>query len=115
MEPGSICHVDWHSVDFEQAKKFYGGLFGWTFQEWDEQYMLFHAPGNASGGFAKTDQIDYAKGAVVYMLVTDIEASRQKAIELGGTASPAMEIPGYGSISFLTDLEGNKLGIFQAK
>ncbi len=114
MEPNSVCHVDWHALDFDRVKKFYGELFGWTFQDWDPEYLMFNAPGNVSGGFVKTDKFDPAQGAVVYILVTDLEVSRQKVIELGGTASLAHEIPGHGQISLLTDTEGNNLGIFQS-
>ena len=52
---------------------------------------------------------------MVYIFVTDIEAYRQKAVELGGEASPVHEIPGHGCISYLTDLEGSIVGIFQPK
>ena len=33
---GRLVHFEIHVSDMERAKKFYGEVFGWTFQDWTE-------------------------------------------------------------------------------
>lgn len=33
---GRLIHFEIHVDDMERAKKFYGEVFGWSFQDWSE-------------------------------------------------------------------------------
>ena len=33
---GRLVHFEIHVDDMERAKKFYGEVFGWSFQDWTE-------------------------------------------------------------------------------
>ena len=33
---GKVVHFEIHVDDMERAKKFYGEVFGWSFQDWSE-------------------------------------------------------------------------------
>ncbi len=33
---GRLVHLEIHVDDMEQAKKFYGEVFGWSFQDWSD-------------------------------------------------------------------------------
>ena len=33
---GRLIHFEIHVDDMERAKKFYGEVFGWTFEDWSE-------------------------------------------------------------------------------
>ena len=45
----------------ERAKKFYGGLFGWTFEPVMPEYVLFTTgakKSNINGGFCKAEKVE---------------------------------------------------------
>lgn len=49
---GSFVHIDPPATDLARAKRFYGQVFGWKFQDMpDMNYTLFEAPMGPGGGF----------------------------------------------------------------
>jgi len=113
-----ICHVEIPSKDFEKAKKFYGGLFGWECQILAEMnYMMFKPQDGPGGGFDKSLEIAAKPTISIYIEVEDIEAAIKKAKGLGGKCLKGRtEIsPEYGYYAFLSDLEGNRIGIWGKK
>ena len=113
-----ICHFEIPSRDFDKAKKFYGGLFGWKFEELQGMdYLFFTPPDGIGGGFSKGADFVTKPGVLFYIEVEDIEASVNKAEGLGGTCKRGKtEIsPEYGYFAELIDLEGNMLGIWAKK
>ena len=113
-----VCHLEIPSKDFEKARKFYGDLFGWTFNEMKEwNYMMFKAPDGIGGGFDKSYDISSKPGIVFYIEVEDIEATIKKAESLGGKCiKPKTQIsPDYGYLAFLGDLDGNHIGLWSKK
>jgi len=114
MAKHAICHVEWDSTDFERTKRFYGGLFEWNFQPWGDEYLLFSVPGGIGGGFCKKPQVTPNPMPRIYVQVDAIEPYLQRASELGGgIAEPKTEIPQVGWWAFLTDPDGNMVGLFQ--
>jgi len=50
----------------------------------------------------------------VYVQVDNLQATLDKAAELGGkTLVPPTEIPGMGSFAWLTDIDGNVSGLWK--
>lgn len=45
-----IAYIEVPSEDVEASKKFYGSLFGWTFEDWGPDYAAFSNV-NIDGGF----------------------------------------------------------------
>ena len=116
MDKHGICHVEWASTDLKRTQKFYGGLFGWKFEPWGDEYVLFQAPGNIGGGFMKAKEVKPGQSPTVYILVDEIEPYLKKVKDLGGkVAVPKKEIPTYGWFAHLTDPDGNIVGLFQSK
>lgn len=110
-----ICHLEIPSADFEKARKFYGELFGWKFQEMPGvDYLLFTPPTGVGGGFSKGFEIVTKPGYLFHIEVEDIEAIIAKAKEMGGGCPKGKTqiTPEYGYYAILTDLEGNQLGIW---
>jgi len=105
----SDSKMTWFEVPAEnadRARTFYGGLFGWQFQAFDEtgDYQV-----TDEGAVSSSDR----KGLLLYFSTSDIVASVARVGELGGDASEPSGIPGVGRYSTCTDTEGNAFGLFQ--
>ena len=112
---GKIVHFEFVATDAERAKRFYGGLFGWTFKNANVPGMdYFLTEGSDPTGAVYADE-GGAKGApVIYFSTEEIDASIGKVRKLGGTAADKLPIPGQGWFSGCVDTEGNKFSLFQA-
>lgn len=114
MAKNTVCHVEWQVTSFDNAERFYGGLFGWKFTKWGEEYMLFEAESGPGGGFTVVKKIDAGQSPLVHIEVDEIEPYLSKATELGGkVAVPKTEIPQVGWFAVLNDIDGNVLGLYQ--
>jgi len=116
MEKHSICHIEWSSTNLEKTKEFLMGLFGWKFEPWGEDYLVFTPPEGTAGGIMKAKEVKPGASPVVYVEVDEIEPylSKSKALD-GGATVPKTEIPTLGWFAHLTDPDGNIVGLFQAK
>jgi predicted enzyme related to lactoylglutathione lyase len=113
-----ICHIEIPSKDFEKAKKFYGDVFGWECQPMLQmEYMTFKAPSGIGGGFEKRAEIAANPGISLYIEVEDIPATIDKVKKIGGKeVVPKKQIsPEYGYFAFVSDLEGNRIGLWAQK
>jgi predicted enzyme related to lactoylglutathione lyase len=124
---GRLVHFEIHVDDMERAKKFYGEVFGWTFEDYseyagmpyygavtgDNQQMGINGalmqrksappePNQALNGFACT------------MGVEDYDSTEAKILNLGGkVALPKYALPGMAWQGYYMDTEGNIFGVHQ--
>jgi predicted enzyme related to lactoylglutathione lyase len=116
MAHGEFNHIEIPYDDEERAKRFYGGVFGWTFSQVEgfDAYDLFTSgPGGLGGALGKRGE-SAGETTRNYILVDDIEAASAKVTELGGTITlPKSEIPGQGWYAAGTDSEGNPLSLYE--
>jgi uncharacterized protein len=124
---GRLVHFEIHVEDMERAKKFYGEVFGWTFEDYseyagmpyfgavtgDDQQMGINGalmqrqsappePDQALNGFACT------------MGVEDYDSTEAKILNLGGkVALPKYALPGMAWQGYYMDTEGNIFGVHQ--
>jgi predicted enzyme related to lactoylglutathione lyase len=114
---GDFCHVEIPIKDLSRAKKFYGELFGWQFQDVPEMnYTLYNTPGCVVGGgfFKPSDRMP--EKVINYITVTSIEQTSKKLSNFGGKSlGPKIEVPGHGSMMHITDSEGNLIALWQPK
>jgi len=114
MAKHTINHVQWSVTDMERAKAFYGGLFGWSFETWGDNYTTFKPPEGLEGGLMKVDQVKPGQSPYIYIEVEELEPYLERARELGGGVDvPKTEIPQIGWFAHLTDPDGNIVGLFQ--
>jgi uncharacterized protein len=115
MEKHSVCHIEYCVSDLKKAQAFYGGLFDtWKFEMWGDDYLMWTAPGDVGGGFAKVDKFTPAIAPLVYILVEEIEPYLPKVKQLGGTVvKEKTEIPQIGWYAEVTDPDGNQFGLFK--
>ena len=88
--PGRIAWFDLATTDLARSKAFYGQLFGWEFApvQGTDQAAEIVAGGTHIGTIRGADGALSVFNGVVYVQVTDIQASCKKARELGGTIPP---------------------------
>lgn len=68
-------HVEIPTTEFKKAKKFFGAVFGWTFQDIPGMdYVLFRAGSQPNGGFYKVKKMPKKGQVNVYIEVEDIDA-----------------------------------------
>ena len=117
MAHGEYNHIEIPYDDEERAKRFYSGVFGWTFSQMAgfDGYDLYTAgPGDLGGGLGKRGE---SAGTETrnYILVDSVEDAVAKVKELGGTIiTPKSEIAGMGWYAAGTDSEGNPIALYES-
>jgi uncharacterized protein len=108
---GKPVQVEFTVGDTKRATKFYGDLFGWQFQDYGgpTEYLMASSSEDSGVGVMPGD----AKEVRVYFDVDDVQASRQRVEELGGSAEDAMPVPNMGWFARCTDTEGIPFGLWQ--
>ncbi|HEY7488788.1 MAG TPA: VOC family protein [Streptosporangiaceae bacterium] len=102
----------------EAAERFYGELFGWSFEKDDTdpnmEYRMVTTPGaeRASGGIMSTGG-KFPNYATFYVVVEDVAATVAKAERLGAKALlPPTTTPAGLVFAQLHDPAGNQIGVF---
>ena len=103
---GEVVHYEISATDVERAKRFWEGVFGWSFgdsmmPEFD--YRMARVS-DESGAALMPGEPGHPN---VYLDVQDIEASIAKVRELGGEAADRQPVPTHGWFSACKDSEGN--------
>lgn len=108
------------TTDVEDAKRFYGEVFGWTSQDMDMgamgTYTIFKRAGDADvgGSMRIPEGVEAPPNWLVYIATEDVDATVGRAKELGGTAiQEGMDIENVGRLAVLKDLAGAVFGVFK--
>jgi hypothetical protein len=115
--PGRIAWFDISTTDLARSKVFYGKLFDWQFTpvQGTDLAVEIVAGGTAIGTLRVAEGKISAFNGVVYVQVTDIQASCKKATELGGTIPPGFPFnlsDGRGAIALVADPAGHPVGLY---
>lgn len=115
--PGRIAWFDLTTTNLAQSKDFYGKLFDWKFTavQGTDQAAEIVAGGTPIGTLRVAEGKITPFNGVVYVQVTDIQASCKKAKELGGTIPPGFpfNLPdGIGAIALVVDPAGHPVGLY---
>jgi predicted enzyme related to lactoylglutathione lyase len=103
-----IDYVELPAKQFAATKKFYAGVFGWTYQDWGEGYADTKDSGVGSGLNRE------APGAapLVVLYAVDLEGTRARIVAGGGTiVREIFEFPGGRRFHF-RDPAGNELAVW---
>jgi uncharacterized protein len=112
---GHMVHIEIPADDTGQAQAFWGGLFGWQFQDMgggQGTYLMTRV--SDESGAAITDMEGGKKGTRTYFDVDDINAGAAKVKELGGEADDPQPVPSMGWFSTCRDPHGNDFGLWQS-
>jgi hypothetical protein len=123
---GRVVHFEIHVDDIERAKKFYGEVFGWTYEDWTafagspywgvvsgkDERGIEGAIMQRNGESPKIGQS--VNAFVCTISVEDYDATEAKILENGGTiAMPKTALSGMAWQGYYIDTEGNIIGIHQ--
>ncbi|WP_394219558.1 VOC family protein [Halobacillus trueperi] len=124
---GRVVHFEVHVDDMERAKKFYGEVFDWKFEDWSE-YAGMPYFGVVTGGDdelgingalmqrqSAPPELNQAVNAYACTMgVEDYDAVEAKILEGGGkVALPKYALPGMAWQGYYLDPEGNIFGLHQ--
>ena len=112
-------HIDYvefpaQSADaFAAVKRFYKEVFGWSFQDWGDDYSDTKDSGTTSGFSAASDH--RPAGTLVVLFTSDLEAARERVIKAGGKiVKEIVSFPGGCRFEYV-DPAGNRLGVWSDK
>src|SRR3979490_2507515 len=112
---GEVVHYELIVKDADAAQAFWGGVFGWSFQNMgapDMDYRMAQVNDNAGAAIFAAD--DTKTHPNVYLNVENIDASVVKVRELGGKADDKMAVPTHGWFSACADPQGVEFHLWQA-
>jgi predicted enzyme related to lactoylglutathione lyase len=105
-----IDYVEFLTTNMDDTKRFYAGIFGWTFTDYGPDYASFN-DGRLSGGFAVAPGVR-AGGPLVVLYAVDLDALVPKVGDYGGRITrEAYEFPGGRRFHF-ADPSGNELAVW---
>jgi hypothetical protein len=104
-----VDYVEFSAQDLAVVKTFYEQAFGWTFQDWGDDYTAFSGAG-VDGGF-RGGETPSAGGALVILYAADLEDAERRVVAAGGVITERHEFPGGRRFQF-RDPAGNVLGVW---
>ena len=117
------CYFEIHADDCKRAQRFYGGVFGWSFEYYEaadiEYYRIqTNEPGAMMGGLLKrpgmVQPMQAPNAFVVTLLVPSLDATIEKSVAAGAiVALPKFAVKGMGWTAYMIDTEKNIFGLFQ--
>ncbi len=121
--PGTFCWVELMTRDVPAARAFYDKVVGWEMHDMemgmDQPYTILTPKGaeNGTGGIMPMAPEQPGPACwLAYVAVEDIDASTDKAVELGATiVVPATDIPDVGRFSIITDPCGATFAMYWSK
>jgi len=106
-----IDYVEIPVTDLPRARAFLEAMFGWSFQEWGDEYMSF-SDGRLDGGLRKSDVAAPATGILLVFYSDDLERDVERVTTLGGTISREIfSFPGGRRFHFI-DPTGTEFAIW---
>jgi len=120
---GVTCWIDTDQPDLDAALEFYGGLFGWTFDEATppdapQRYVIAQLTGRDAAAIAGPRAHSESGEAVwsTYVAVDDVDAATERLVSLGAAEvlAPVDAGPG-GRTATLTDPGGVEFRLWQAR
>lgn len=118
--PGRWATVDLLTDDVSAAERFYGKVFGWTFERFGEGkqiYALARSGGERVGGVAYVEKAKAASksGRWIGMLsVPDVAAASGYVAKAGGKILlEPKDLPGRGKAALVRDPEGAPFGLIR--
>jgi predicted enzyme related to lactoylglutathione lyase len=119
---GKFVWYDLITDDSEVARRFYGGLFGWTFEKTKgprgNDYFVVRDGGVYVGGIVtRADPPDGTEVSrwLPYVSVTDVDGSANRARSAGGQVVVAPLDVRLGRVAAIIDAEGAALGLARSE
>jgi predicted enzyme related to lactoylglutathione lyase len=112
---GVPCWVDAQLPDVEAGKRFYGELFGWTFETAYGASVWARLDGEPVAALAHKTDGRMPTVWTVYFATPDAEATARRILVAGGQVVMApFPVDGLGTAALAADPEGAVFGLWQA-
>jgi hypothetical protein len=115
---GKVVWNDLITEDLDAARKFYGDLFGWTFERSSARdghdYVIAKSGGVYVAGLmsvARRDNGQRVSRWLPFISVNDVDRSTERAIALGAKVAVAPRNVNLGRVAALIDPEGAVIGL----
>ena len=106
-----IDYVEIPVTDLAKTRDFFTSMFGWSFQEWGDEYMSFN-DGRLNGGFRHSAEPAPSTGVLLVFFSDDLESDVERVKDLGGTISQDIfSFPGGRRFHFV-DPAGNEYAMW---
>ncbi|WP_346960407.1 VOC family protein [uncultured Arthrobacter sp.] len=122
ITPGAPCWIDLMTSDTEQAKSFYGDLFGWTFETGDEVkyggYITAAKNGKSVAGLMQkmAEQAGSPDVWSTYLRADDAAATAEAVKAHGGQVYlEPMDVPEQGKMAMFADATGASIGVWEPR
>lgn len=117
--PNPVVHFEILGKDHEALQRYYRDLFDWNITQASPEfpYGVVSAEEQGAGiGGGVGSSMDGSPQTTFYVEVDDIQASLDRAAELGGEiAMPVTVIPGMVIFAHFRDIEGNLIGLVSSE
>ena len=115
---GTFVHHELNTSDPAAAKKFYRGLFGWSFKDMKmpdgSVYSMFQAGPNEGGGIQKHPMPGSPNAWLQYVGVASVKKAIAKAAKLGAKVIvDFMPVPGHGALGIFADPTGATCAVWE--
>jgi uncharacterized protein len=113
--PGALCWNELYTSDLDAAKDFYGGAFGWEWNQFEQSpdpYFVIMNQGRGNGGVRGLAEPDMPPNWLVYFAVEDIDAGTSKIKELGGEVMMGPMDIGIAKIAVVRDPQGGYFALY---
>ncbi|MFD3616770.1 VOC family protein [Streptomyces sp. NPDC058676] len=111
---GVPCWVDAQLPDVEAGKRFYGELFGWTFEDAYQGSTWALADGEPVAALARKADGRLPTVWTVYFATPDVEGLADRVWAAGGQVVTApVPVGDLGTAALVTDAEGAVFGLWQ--
>lgn len=115
---GTPCYVELTTTDLPAATRFYGDLFGWSFEAppgHEDAYASARLDGDRVAGLSAPATEGTPLGWAVYLAVDDVDAAAAKVEPAGGRleAGPT-DVMSLGRMATLVDPTGARVHLWQA-
>jgi len=111
----TVCFFEIPADDMDSLSEFYGQMFNWKFESIPGGFRYSHIDMGQElpkGGLTARQDAEHIP--VNYVLVESIDASLEKAQQLGAKAVVSKKpVPGAGWFAVLHDPQGNRLGLWE--
>jgi len=110
-------HIEIPTTSFKKAKKFFGNVFNWTFQDLpDIDYVTFHAGAQPNGGFYRIKKMPKKGQVNVYIEVENIDAKLKEIKKAKGkVVTKRTKVGDMGWFAQFATPDGCFLSLWEAK
>ena len=111
-----VVHFEIGCKDKEKTIQFYKDLFDWEIETCDTACMVNTGSESGIAGHITALGHEPHNYVNIYVQVPSLEATVERVESLGGkTIIPPTDVPGMGRFSWISDVEGTTIGLWEPK